>query len=349
MRFAYKLQQVFKLGFRLARKTGDKGATHHQFGAGFAPSGNALQVALATGRALHAFKDVGVAVLQRHVQIGQHFALCHQRQQFVHRGVGVNIVQAHPGAVRCGDLAQGFDQFKGAGFYRLAVPKTGAVLRVHAVGRGVLADDQQFFDAAFKKRARFIEYIADRARYQVSAHGGDDAKGAAVVTAFADLQVGVVARRELDAGYAKALRHQIDKRVVRLGQVQVHRIHDFLSGMRPGDGQHFGVHLADQIITVAVGASAQATSDDDASVVSQSFANGVQAFLYRIVNKAAGVDDDQVRTGKGFGGLVAFGAQLREYEFGVGQCFWAAQADKAHDGRARCARAVDGFNGHEVC
>ena len=88
----------------------------------------------------------------------------------------------------------------------------------------------------------------------------------------------------------------------------MHRIHDFLGGMRAGNSQHLGVHLAHQVIALAVGASAQATGDDDASVVGQSLANRVQAFLYRVVNKATGIDDDQVGTGKGFGGLVALGA-----------------------------------------
>ena len=167
-----------------------------------------------------------------------------------------------------------------------------------------------------------------------------------MVTAFANFQIRIVSRREFDTGNAKALWHQIDKRVVRLGQVQVHRVHDFLRGMRAGDGQHFGVHLAHQIITVAVGACAQATGDDNASVVGQGLANRVQAFFHRIIDKATGIDDDQVGTGKGFGGLVALGAQLGEYQLGVGEGFWAAQAHKAHGGRARCAGAGDGFKSH---
>ena len=140
LRFAYKVQQMFKLGFGLAREARDKGTANHQLGAGFAPGGDTLQVALATGRALHALEHIGVAVLQRHIEVGQHAALRHQRQQFVHRGVGVDIVQAHPCAIGRGNLAQRFDQFKGASFDRLAIPKTSAVLRVHTVGRGVLAD-----------------------------------------------------------------------------------------------------------------------------------------------------------------------------------------------------------------
>jgi hypothetical protein len=73
---------------------------------------------------------------------------------------------------------------------------------------------------------------------------------------------------------------------------------------------------------------AQAAGDDDLAVFGQGLADGVQAFLDRIVDEAAGVDDDQVGALEGLGGLVALGAELREDEFGVGQGLGAAQADK---------------------
>ena len=157
-----------------------------------------------------------------------------------------------------------------------------------------------------------------------------------------------MARRELDAGHPKALGHQVHKRVVRFGQVQVHRVHHFLGRMRPGNGQHLGVHLAHQIIALTIGACAQAAGHDNAPVVGQGLTNRVQAFLDRVVDKAAGVDDDQVGARKGFGGLVALGAQLREDQFGVGQRLGAAQADKADGGCARGAGAVGGCNSHEL-
>ena len=142
--------------------------------------------------------------------------------------------------------------------------------------------------------------------------------------------------RELDTRHAKGIGHQVDKRVVRLGQVSVDGVHHLLRGVRTGDGEHAGVHLADQIafgagdITLFFGA--QTACDDDAAIGGQSFANGVQAFFDGIVDEAASVDDDQVRAFKGFGGLVAFSVQLGEDQLRVGQCLGAAQADEADFG-----------------
>ena len=241
-------------------------------------------------------------------------------------------MQTHPGAVGLGNLAQGLHQFQHAGLDGLAVPEAGAVLHVHAIGRCVLADDQQLLHAAFKQGLGFLEHIAHRARNEVAAHGRDDAEGAAVVTAFADLQVRIVARRELDARLAKSAGHQIEERVVRLGQVGVYRLHHLLRGVWAGDGEHTGVHVFDQIASAFAGACTQAARDDDLAVFGQGFANGVQAFLHGIVNEPAGVDDDEVGALEGLGGFVALGAELREDEFGVRQRLGAAQADESDFG-----------------
>ena len=117
-------------------------------------------------------------------------------------------------------------------------------------------------------------------------------------------------RRELDAGNAKRIGHQIDKGVVRLGQVQVHRVHYLLGRMRPGDRQHFGVHLPHQVTAIACFFGPQAARDDDPAVFRQSLTDGVKAFLHRFVNKAAGVHNDEVCARKGLGGLVTLGAEL---------------------------------------
>ena len=76
---------------------------------------DALEVAFAAGRALHALQHIGVGVLEGHVQVGQHQALCHHRQDLVDVRVGVDVVQAHPGAMRLGDLARLLDQVEELG------------------------------------------------------------------------------------------------------------------------------------------------------------------------------------------------------------------------------------------
>ena len=49
----------------------------------------------AAGRA-HAFEDFRRRVLERNVEIGQHFPFCHQRDDIVHVRIGIDIVQPHP-------------------------------------------------------------------------------------------------------------------------------------------------------------------------------------------------------------------------------------------------------------
>jgi hypothetical protein len=64
---------------------------------------------------------------------------------------------------------------------------------------------------------------------------------------------------------------------------------------------------------------AQATGDDDLTVLGQRFADCMERLLDRRVDEAAGVDDDEVGAGVVLGGVVALGAQLREDALGVDQ------------------------------
>ena len=75
-----------------------------------------------------------------------------------------------------------------------------------------------------------------RPAVQIAAQTGDDAEGAAVITAFRNLQIGIVARGEFDASG----RHQVHERIVRLGQVLVDVVHHLAGGVWAGDGQHRG-------------------------------------------------------------------------------------------------------------
>jgi hypothetical protein len=81
------------------------------------------------------------------------------------------------------------------------------------------------------------------------------------------------------------------------------------------------------------------------AVGGQRLADGVQAFLHRIVNEAAGVDDHQVSAFAGLAGFVAFGAQLREDQFGVRERLGAAQRDERNLRGALGQRAA-GVLGH---
>ena len=100
--------------------------------------------------------------------------------------------------------------------------------------------------------------------------------------------------------------------------------------MRASDGQHTRVHLAHQIAAALARFGAEAAGDNHLAVFCQRLADGVQAFPDGIVDEATGIDNHQVGAFKGLGSLIALRAQLRKNQFGIGQCFWAAQTDKAH-------------------
>ncbi len=325
---------MLELGLGLAGETGDESAADDQLGAKLTPARDALEVALATGRALHAAQHLGVRVLQRHVEVGQDAPGGHQRQQRVDLRVRVDVVQPHPGAVRLGQRAELLAELDEARAQRPAVPEAGAVLQVDAVGAGVLADDEQLLDAGVEQPARLAEHVADRARDEVAAHRGDDAEGAAVVAALADLEVGVVRRRQLDA----LRRHEVDVGVVRARQVRVHGVDHLLGRVRAGDGQHLRVRLPHEAGAALAAARAEAAGDDDAAVGGQRLADRGQALLHRGVDEAAGVDDDEVGAGVGRAGRVALGGQPGEDQLGVGQRLRAAEADET-DGRCRAGAA----------
>ena len=84
-------------------------------------------------------------------------------------------------------------------------------LHVDAVRARVLRDHEQLAHAGAHEPLGFAEHVARGAADEVAAQARDDAEAAAVIAAFGDLQVRVVARRELHA----LRRHEIDERIVR--------------------------------------------------------------------------------------------------------------------------------------
>ena len=145
-----------------------------------------------------------------------------------------------------------------------------------------------------------------------------------MVAAFGDLQIGVVPGRELDA----LGRHEVGEGIVRLGQVRVHRRHHFVGRVRPGDREHPGVGLLDD---VALGA--EAAGDDDLAVLGERFADGIERLLHRRIDETAGVDHDQVRVCVGRRDDVALGAKLRQDALGIDQRLGAAERDETDLGR----------------
>ena len=91
-----------------------------------------------------------------------------------------------------------------AGFHRLAVMEAHAVLHINAVSGSVLRNHQQLFNASIDQAFRLGEHVANRPAHQIATHRRNDAESAAVVTAFGNFQVSVVARRQFHALF----RHQ---------------------------------------------------------------------------------------------------------------------------------------------
>ena len=113
---------------------------------------------------------------------------------------------------------------------RTSSPFHGArlVTDVDAVGARVLADDQQLLGA---RGDQFLGFAQDRvgpAADEVAAKVRDDAEGAAVVAALRNLQIAVVARRELEP----AFRHEVEEGVAGIGAALVNRADNLLIFMR---------------------------------------------------------------------------------------------------------------------
>src|SRR5882724_7347585 len=311
------IRSTFIAGF--SGETRDERAADDEVGTDFAPSANAFQVVLRVRRALHQPENARAGMLEGYVEIGQYFAMRHQRQDFVDVRVRIDVVQAHPYA----EFAQSLHQFGHAGFQRPSAPEAGAVLDVDAIGAGVLRDHQQFPDAGLHQIFGFLHDLANRTADQVAAHRRNDTERAAMVAAFGDLQIGKVFWRELDALW----RHQVRERVVRPRQMIVNRAHDLVGGVGAGDRKHLRMRLPDHVAL-----SAEAAGDDDLAVLGERFTDGIKRLFDCGVNEAAGIDHDQIRVLVAGGNEVALRAKLREDALRIHQCFRAAERNETDSG-----------------
>ncbi len=128
-----------------------------------------------------------------------------------------------------------------------------------------------------------------------------------MVAALGNLQIGVVARGQLDAvGW-----NQTGEGVVlRLLHIFVDVTQYLFIGVGAGDLEHLGVDIADLILF-----GAKAAGDDHLAVLGQRFANRFERLLHRAVDKAAGVDDDQLGIVIAGHHIVPFGTQLGQDAF----------------------------------
>ena len=136
--------------------------------------------------AMHAAQDRLVRVLQRDVEVVADFRVGrHDVEQFIADAFGVTVEEADPfDALDFGYSGQEFGQFV-------------LFVEVAAVERGVLRDEDHFFDALCRQGLRLVHDVLDGPGTELAADLGDGAEGAIVGAAVADLEVcPVVGRRE---------------------------------------------------------------------------------------------------------------------------------------------------------
>ena len=202
-----------------------------------------------------------------------------------------------------------------------ALPRPGGVADVDAVGRGVLADDQQFLRAGGDQLLGLAQDRVGAAADEVAADRRDDAEGAAVVAALGDLQIAVVARGQLEARF----RHQVE-------------IGDGRPAARRRGPRRPLPHIAAAPVIAStsrearadhVGFLAHAAGDDDPAVLGDRLADRFEALLLGAIEEAAGVDQHDVGAGIIGRHVIAVGAQLGQDALGVDQRLGAAERDHA--------------------
>ena len=255
-------------------------------------------------------------MLERDVEIGEDQPFGHQRDDLIDMRIGIDIVEPHPG----GDSAELAGEIGHVRHDLAALPHPRFLADIHAISRGVLADDQQLLGPRRDQLLRLLEDRVGAPADEIAAQARDDAEGAAMVAAFGDLQIAVMAGRQLQPRVG----HQVQIGAGRHRRGDMDGADHLLILVRPGDGEHVGEALADD-----VGFLAEAAGDDDAAILRDRLADRLQALFLGAVEEAAGVDQHHVRTCVVGAHRIAVGAQAREDALGIDQRLGAAERDHA--------------------
>ena len=134
LRFLEPGEEIGDVLVGLAGEAEHEGRADREVGNLLAPGADALQHFRVIGRAPHRAQHVRARVLERDVEIREHQPLGHQRNDIVDVGVGVDVVQPHPGARACRARAQdrscgrgprvfvGVPAFHGHALWRMSTP-----------------------------------------------------------------------------------------------------------------------------------------------------------------------------------------------------------------------------------
>ncbi len=97
-RFLQPIQHVIEIGLGLAGEADDEGRADGEVGADFAPLLDPLQHLVLIARTLHRLQDLRARMLEGDVEIGKDQAIRHQRDDVVDMRIGIDVVEARPGA-----------------------------------------------------------------------------------------------------------------------------------------------------------------------------------------------------------------------------------------------------------
>ena len=96
--FVQPFEQKLEILVGLARKSDNEGRADREIRTDLAPARDPLQRFFLRGRPAHALEHVRARMLERDVEIGQHLAVGHQRNDVVDMRVRIDILQPHPDA-----------------------------------------------------------------------------------------------------------------------------------------------------------------------------------------------------------------------------------------------------------
>ena len=205
-----------------------------------------------------------------------------------------------------------------------SLPRTRFMPCIHPISGCVLRNDQQLFGASGNKLLRLTQHSVNPAACKLSTQGRNNAERAAMVAAFGNFQIAVMARRKLQS----AFRYKINERTARRRCRFMDRRYDSLILMRARNRQNIGKAGADDI-----GFVAHAARHDDTAIFRDSLTNGFQAFFLCRIEKTARIDEHDIGTGIIGRQAIAVCTQFGENPFAIDQRLGATKRYHADLGR----------------
>ena len=206
-------------------------------------------------------------------------------------------------------------------------------VQIQTVTGNVLCYHQQFLDPAGGKAFGFGDHILHGNAAEGAANVGDHAVGTLVVAALSDAQIGApgIGEQHSVTGEAVGLPLLEPGPLAALVEHIQHGLHDVVTAAHAHGGIHFG-QLVEELLLIPLGQTAgnDQTADDALFFQFGQLQNGLDGLSFGAFNKAAGVDDGNVRP---FGGFQQFHAgvdQMAQHQLGVAQVFCAAQGQQIY-------------------